>query len=73
MSFELIATIHLRAVKCPECGEPIERTKDYIADIVRIDQIGGEPIPFVRGEEVTLVCESCGWEKRTDNWRRFLK
>lgn len=68
----LMALMSIGLVKCPECGVPIERVEDYEADIVRIPAIGGSTDTFMRGDEVTLVCDKCGWKEHTFNWRNFV-
>jgi len=72
MSLDLMAALSAGAIRCPMCGVLITNTSDYQATTHEIHQIGGPPLVEKLGEEVTLTCGRCGWQKRTDNWRQFL-
>jgi len=73
MSFVLMGALAAKVLKCPTCGGAIDRTEDYRAQFLDIPQIGGPPIREMVREHVTLVCTSCSWRLRTDNWRAFIQ
>ena len=61
-----------KAIKCKQCGNAISETRDYKANIINIPRIGEPPTLDISGEEVTLVCNKCGWTKRTNDWKQFV-
>lgn len=73
MSLELLGALAADALRCPKCDAKIKNSRDYKADIVDIPGVGGMNARVLRGEQVTLLCEKCGAEHRTDNWRAFIK
>lgn len=76
MNLTLTAALVEKALKCPNCKKPISQTEDYLADWFNFPQIGGKFINqttrILRNEEVTLVCNNCGWRIRTNNWRDYI-
>ena len=72
MSLELIAVMTLKALKCPLCKKDITRTEDYESEWIEIQQIGGPTNKILRNEVVTLICETCNWKERTNNWKKYI-
>lgn len=67
----LTIAILAKVIGCPACNKPITRTENYQSHDIHQPQIGGSPIRMNLGEEVTLVCENCGFNVRTNNWREY--
>ena len=72
MAIHFLEALTGKYLRCPSCGSSRITSKNYQVHF----KLGGlsniEHNKVMRGDSVTLICDSCIWEKRTHNWRQYL-